>query len=118
MNLALINTNSADALTWRILLETESDGQVKGWISEWPDCQVIADSEEAAIAQLESLLDERLNHVKVVQLPMQSEAGEQAKRILNLPGVDKDDPNFIAIMAEMRAERELDDDNPAYTINW
>jgi hypothetical protein len=27
----------------------------------------------------------------------------------------KDDPDFAEIVAEMRAERELDDNNPAYT---
>ncbi len=30
-------------------------------------------------------------------------------------GIFKDDPYFAEILQEMREERELDDDNPAYT---
>jgi hypothetical protein len=44
-----------------------------------------------------------------------ADVDDRAQKIMNLPGIDKDDPDFIAIMAEMLAERELDDDNPAYT---
>jgi hypothetical protein len=118
MNLAVSKTRSTTTLSWRILLESQADGQVLGWVAEWPECRVVAESEDAAIEQLEILFDERLNRVKVLQVPAQSEMDDRVQKIMSLPGIDKDDPNFIAIMAEMRAERELDDDNPAYTINW
>jgi hypothetical protein len=32
--------------------------------------------------------------------------------------IPSDDQYFRELMATFRAERELDDDNPAYTVNW
>jgi hypothetical protein len=35
-----------------------------------------------------------------------------------LPSIPSDDEYFRELMATLRADRELDDDNPAYTVNW
>jgi hypothetical protein len=38
--------------------------------------------------------------------------------MLAFAGIFKNDPDFAEIVAQMRAEQELDDDNPAYTFDW
>jgi hypothetical protein len=40
------------------------------------------------------------------------------QRLDTLPSIPADDRYFRDLMATFRAERELDDDNPAYTVNW
>jgi hypothetical protein len=42
-------------------------------------------------------------------------AAPPTQDIANSFGVFKDDPYFAEILQAMRDERELDDDNPAYT---
>jgi hypothetical protein len=46
------------------------------------------------------------------------QATPQPHPLDDVPSIDKDDPAFIEFMATLRADRELDDDNPAYTVNW
>jgi hypothetical protein len=41
-----------------------------------------------------------------------------AQIIDTLPSIPSDDQYFRELMATFRADRELDDDNPAYTVNW
>ncbi|NJR31325.1 hypothetical protein HC762_00855 [bacterium] len=94
-----------------------ADGQVAAWVVELPDCRVVAESKAAAIAQLEPLIDVRMATIDAVEfhLPI---AGTKPHPLDDVPSIDKDDPAFIEFMATLRADRELDNDNPAYTINW
>jgi hypothetical protein len=41
----------------------------------------------------------------------------QSISIDTFPSIPSDDRYFRELMATFRAERELDDDNPAYTVN-
>jgi hypothetical protein len=46
------------------------------------------------------------------------EVNRDAQNIDTLPSIPSDDQYFRELMATFRAERELEDDNPAYTVNW
>ncbi|NJM48082.1 MAG: hypothetical protein HC860_19475 [Alkalinema sp. RU_4_3] len=38
--------------------------------------------------------------------------------INDLPSLPQNDPYWLELMAELRASRQLEEDNPAYTSNW
>jgi hypothetical protein len=120
MNLAVSKAQPLNALSWHILLESQTDGQIAAWIAEWPDCRVVAASKEAAIEALEPLLNQRMANLEVMEFSFPTTVNESSEPhpLDNFPFIDKNDPEFIEFMAELRASRELDDDNPAYTINW
>jgi hypothetical protein len=123
MNLPVTNVQVAN-LSCHLWVETQADGEVSAWVGEWPECRVTANSREQAIAALENRLQEQMEMRTIEVLPLQlPPAGSEPKptepsAVANLPKISKDDPAFIEFMAQLRAERELDEDNPAYTINW
>jgi hypothetical protein len=117
MNLPIANPPQSTA-AWRFLLETLTDGRVTAWVAELPECRVTAASRAAAIAQLEPLVHERMAGIETVEFHLPIQAMKQPHPLDDVPSIDKDDPAFIEFMATLRANRELDDDNPAYTINW
>jgi hypothetical protein len=118
MNLAVPKPQSLNTLSWHILLEAQADGQVAAWVAEWPECRVVAESREMAIAALKALMEERMVGIEAVEFHLPTQAMPQPHPLDDVPSIDKDDPAFIEFMATLRADRELDDDNPAYTINW
>jgi predicted RNase H-like HicB family nuclease len=118
MNLAISKAQPLTTLSWHILLEQQADGQVVAWVAELPDCRVVAGSREDAIAQLEPLVEKRMAGIEAVEFHLPTQAIPQPHPLDDVPSIDKDDPAFIEFMATLRADRELDDDNPAYTINW
>jgi hypothetical protein len=132
MNLPIINPPKPMA-AWRFLLETLTDGRVTAWVAELPECRVTAESREAAIADLETMVHDRIGAIEELPSPIQprysvdrrdeahpedSELFARRQALMSIPKLDQHDPGFIEFMAELRASRELEDDNPAYTINW
>jgi hypothetical protein len=101
----------------QILLEALPDGQFAAWALALPDCRVVADSREGAIEALETRLEERRGAIEVIELPGVIAIPEEHP-VMQFAGVFKDDPDFAEIVAAMRAERELEADNPAYTMDW
>ncbi len=118
MNLAIATVATAAPMTWHLMVESLADGQVAAWVAELPDCRVVAESKESAIAQLEPLIEARMATIDAVEFHLPTQAMNQPHPLDDVPAIDKDDPAFIEFMARLRADRELDDDNPAYTINW
>jgi hypothetical protein len=127
MNLPII-TAAGTLPMWHLVLESLADGKMSAWIAEWPDCQVVTDGRETAIAALNQLWQARMammvadqpREIEVLTCELPIEDGRiitpQIRALLDLPKLDMYDPDFIEFMAALRAERELDDDNPAYTI--
>jgi hypothetical protein len=118
MNLPIASVKAPAPMAWHLMVESLADGQVAAWVAELPDCRVVAASRDAAIAQLEPLVDERMAAIDAVEFYLPIQATPQAHPLDDVPSIDKDDPAFIEFMATLRADRELDDDNSAYTINW
>jgi hypothetical protein len=120
MNLPISSVQSSTQAC-HLWVETLDDGQVLAWVGEWPECRVTADSRDRAIADLEQLLDDRMERVELVIRQVEAVPTEtiaEPHPMLAFAGVFKNDPDFAEIVAQMRAERELDDDNPAYTLDW
>ncbi len=116
MNLPIATVEPTAPMTWHLMVESLADGQVAAWVAELPDCRVVAGSRDAAIAQLEPLVDERLATIDAVEFqPQLNSFTAAAHPALKFIGVFENDPDFADILADMRVERELADDNPAYT---
>jgi hypothetical protein len=98
---------------FQAIVEVLANGQVAAWVSEFQDSKVIAVDRTTAIIELEKVLKKRLESIERVVI----EIGD-AQSIDTLPSIPADDQYFRDLMATFRAERELDDDNPAYTVNW
>ena len=118
MNIAIATPPTSLATSaLQILLEALPDGQFAAWALALPDCRVVADSREGAIVALEERIEARRGAIEVIELPGVSPMPE-AHPVMEFAGVFKDDPDFAEIVAAMRAERELEADNPAYTMDW
>ena len=111
MNIAIDRPSST---LLQMVVETLPNHQVAAWMVALPDCRVVAESKEAAIVALEARLETRMRAIEVIDFP--GLAGKPMEHpVMKFAGIFKDDPDFAEIVAQMRAERELDDDNPAYT---
>jgi hypothetical protein len=123
MNLPVTDVQVAN-LNCHLWVEPQADGEFLAWIGEWPECRVTADSRERAIVDLENRLQQQMTMRSIEVLPLQLSMPEskpmhaEPVTIAQLPKISKDDPAFIEFMAQLRADRELDADNPAYTIDW
>jgi hypothetical protein len=116
MNLPIASVKASAPMAWHLMVESLADGQVAAWVAELPDCRVVAESRDAAIAQLEPLVDERMAAIDAVEFqPQLNSLTGTEHPALKFIGVFENDPDFADILADMRAERELTDDNPAYT---
>jgi hypothetical protein len=98
---------------WHLLLETLADGKITAWVAELPDCRIIADTREAAIAALEPLIEQRTAAIEAISFQPNLSAPEHPS--FQFIGTFEGNTAFMDILADMRAERELTSDNPAYT---
>jgi hypothetical protein len=110
------------AQPFQAIVEVLANGQVAAWVTEFQDSKVIAavgvaslqENRATAIVELEQVLKKRLESIERVVIEVDFRDGT----IDRLPRIPSDDGYFRELMATFRAERELDDDNPAYTVNW
>jgi hypothetical protein len=56
--------------------------------------------------------------INSIDSPTETLLDRDAQSIDPLPSIPADDKYFRELMVTFRAERELDDNNPAYTVNW
>jgi hypothetical protein len=116
VNLPIGALETMKPMDWHLMLESLADGQVAAWVAELPDCRVIAASKEAAVAALEPLVDQRMATIESVVFQSQLKiSGLSEHPAMKFIGVFENDADFADILADMRTERELTDDNPAYT---
>lgn len=114
MNPPIVSHVNSFARPFQAILEVLDNGQVAAWVPDFQDSKVIAVDRETAIVELEKVLKKRLESIERVVI----EVDQGSLNIDNLPSIPSDDHYFRELMATLRADRELDDDNPAYTVNW
>jgi hypothetical protein len=93
---------------WNILIENTINGLTKATVLEIPDCQVQDKTKQGAVEKVQQLLQKRLAKAEIIkiQTPIQSVTSESP--LMKFAGIFKDDPDFMEIMKEIRAEREDD----------
>jgi hypothetical protein len=100
-----------EQLDFHFLMEENSEGQVVATVAELADCQVIANSQAAAIVELEKKLHDRFAKITVVPFTMSVNPSIEPQREnpwTEFMGMYKDDTVFAEIAAELRAERGLE----------
>jgi predicted house-cleaning NTP pyrophosphatase (Maf/HAM1 superfamily) len=110
MNSPIASPANSTTQTFQAIVEALANGQVAAWVTEFQDAKVIAADRTTAIVELEKVLKKRLESVERVVI----EVDLDDRNIDLLPSIPSDDQYFRELMATLRADRELDDDNPAY----
>lgn len=102
-------------------LETQPSGTIAASVIEFPDCYVEAATREEAIVKVQAAFLEQLSHIETIpwDVPVPS---KPLSRIANgstypaespwvkFAGMFQNDPDFAKIAADIRAEREIEDD--------
>ncbi len=99
-----------------ILLEPQTDGQIRASVPALLDCAVSRATREEAIAAIQQLLRERLSTLEILEVDLNSPQADE-KPWMKFAGVFKNDPDFAAIVKTLREEREIDEDSPAYSLD-
>ncbi len=109
MNLPISHRDIAD-LNFHLLLKSVGPEQFVASVAELRDCQVTASTREAAIEQLQKMVQVQLAETEVLSFPIVSstEVTEPENPWTEFIGMYEGDPDFAEIMAEMRAERGLE----------
>jgi hypothetical protein len=122
MNPPIASPTNSIAQPFQAIVEVLPNGQVTAWVTEFQDSKVTAADRATAIIELEKVLKKRLESIERVTIEVDSFAHVKGDRdtqsIDTFPSIPSDDQYFKELMATFRADRELDDDNPAYTVNW
>ena len=114
MNLHVSSIQSSASL--HILLEPQTDGQIRASVPALLDCAVSRATREEAISAIQQLLSERLSTLEVLAVDL-NPSQEPEKPWMKFAGVFKDDPDFAAIVKALREEREIEEDSPAYSLD-
>jgi predicted RNase H-like HicB family nuclease len=85
--------------TLSILLETAADG-FRASVLGLPDCQAQGITREAALANVQKMLADRLESAEIITLPLNSVAPPK------LAGIFKDDPQWDEFQAAMATYRQ------------
>jgi predicted RNase H-like HicB family nuclease len=117
INLNLPQSPSSNHFKVQLLIETLPSGKFAASIWEFPDCRVEAPTREAAITQVKTALLERIKHMETISWDVPITTSQP--KWMQFAGVFEDDPDFQAIMSEIRAERTSDDESevdPSYYL--
>ena len=110
MNVSMGNSNK---LTYSVLLEPLEKGGFLATVLGWPQCQVVGENREEAIARLRELVAARLEKAEVVS--MEVERPQKEHPWMKFAGMFKDDPYFDEMMADIEAfRRDRDAEMEAY----
>lgn len=109
MNLPI--SQPTEHLNFHFLLKENPGGQFVATVAELSDCQVIANTQQEAIAQMEILVRDRMTTMTVVPFSLAVNSAVLPKENPWEPfiGMYAGDPVFAEIAAELRAERGLED---------
>ncbi|MEA5596817.1 hypothetical protein [Rivularia sp. UHCC 0363] len=95
---------------WNILVENTDDGFTVATVLEVPDCQITDKTKQGAVEKVISKLQKRLANAEIVKIPISTQPLVSESSLMKFAGIFQDDPDFLEIMQQMRAERELDSD--------
>lgn len=93
---------------WNILIESTTDGLTTATVLEVPDCQIQDETKQGAVEKVQVLLQKRLAKAEIIKIPAPIQPVTSENPLMKFAGIFKDDPDFMEIMKEIRAEREDD----------
>jgi hypothetical protein len=95
---------------WNILLESTIDGFTIATVLEVPDCKIRDETKAGAVEKVQELLQKRLAKAEIIRIPVPIQLPNPENPLMRFAGIFQDDPDFMEIMKEIRAEREQDSD--------
>jgi predicted RNase H-like HicB family nuclease len=105
------NTYATETIpTAQLLLKSVGPEQFVASVAELHDCQVTAPTKEAAIAQLQKMLQAHLAGTEILSFPIvqREVVAERENPWTEFIGMYEGDADFAEIMAELRSERGLE----------
>ncbi len=119
----LVSPSAPHQITVTLMLEPQASGGFVASAVEFPAFRIEAATEAEAIGQLQRSLSEHMAHSKimpwVMSVPPIGNAIGTKPAWTKFVGIFEDDADFAAIVDELRAERESDDESeidPAYYL--
>ena len=109
MNLSFLrssSTSETSKLKWHVLIQALETGQFSAWVAEFPECKVIAESEESAIAALEARLTQQMATVRVVPVQISPVVAPAESPWNKLVGLLKEDENFAEWSDQFWAKKQ------------
>jgi predicted RNase H-like HicB family nuclease len=102
---------SSNPLKLTLVIEKLVSGGVTASVMEFPQCRVEAETRERAIAQIQSDLATLLERLEFLPLEIsKTQVESSASPWIKYAGMFQNDPDFAAIAAAIRAERDTDDE--------
>ena len=112
---------NASRLKVTLGIETQASGIISASVMEFPDCHVEARTREEAISQVQAAFLERLAHIETISWNVPLSADQSSLNLnasshqpdspwVKFAGIFENDPDFAKIAADLRAEREIEDD--------
>ncbi|MBR8839609.1 MAG: hypothetical protein DSM106950_37820 [Stigonema ocellatum SAG 48.90 = DSM 106950] len=95
---------------WNILLESTADGFTVATVLEVPDCQIRDETKQGAVEKVQKLLQKRLAKAEIIKIPVPIQPMPRENSLMKFAGIFQDDPDFLEIIKEIRAEREDNSD--------
>lgn len=110
MNPSVQPTHPNATLKLTLILEPLASGGVAASVMEFPHCRVEAENRATAIAQIKHDMAVLLEKLEFLPLEIAQVATSSDSPWIKYAGIFQDDPDFAAIAAAIRAERDTDDD--------
>ena len=111
MSLSVQLSQPKTPLKLTLVIEQLVTGKVAASVLEFPHCRVEAESREIAIARIKEAMTTLLERVEFLPIEVSPvTTNSSVSPWIKYAGMFQDDPDFAAIAANLRAEREIDDD--------
>ncbi len=109
-NMSTLLPSKAD-FNFHILLKQTNSGRVIASVAELANCQVEAETRTEALVAIQELVGDRLSDVEVLPLEVSLKSIEAENPWTEFIGMFEGDAEFAEMAAQLRAERELEEDD-------
>jgi predicted RNase H-like HicB family nuclease len=111
INFSSLTLPQSETLKLHILVERNTEGNVIASVLEFPNTQVEASTQEQAVEELKQLLSTRLEKIEIIPVEIELPQSESENPWMKFAGVFKDDADFAEIADNLRAERNIIDED-------
>ncbi|WP_414756478.1 hypothetical protein [Anabaena sp. CCY 9910] len=111
INFFSVRLPQSENIKLHILVERNAEGNVIASVLEFPNTQVEASTQEQAVEELKKLLSTRLEKIEIIPVEIQLPQSEAENPWMKFAGVFKDDVDFAEIADNLRAERNIIDED-------
>ncbi|WP_414578396.1 hypothetical protein [Anabaena sp. CCY 9402-a] len=111
INFSSLTLPQSENLKLHILVERNTEGNVIASVLEFPNTQVEASTQEQAVEELKKILSTRLEKIEIIPVEIHLPQSEAETPWMKFAGVFKDDADFAEIADNLRAERNIIDED-------